>query len=258
MRNILLAMEYNGTAFHGFQTQPRLRTVQATLESTLSRHTGEQIAVRGASRTDAGVHACAQVVNFLTSNPVPTERACAAVNRLLPLDVSAWQALEVAEDFNARRCASSKAYTYLIVDGVPRPAILAPFRLHHPHSLDVDSMADSLTPLTGQHDFVAFSAKGDEPVPTVRHLLEARCWREGPVVKVLLRADGFLYRMARLIVGGLLKVGEGRWKPEKMREILLSRRREQSPPAAPAHGLYLTEVVYSCPHLKATFRKEAP
>lgn len=256
MRNILLVLEYDGTAYHGFQRQTYLRTVQATVEAALSQHARQDIRLQAASRTDSGVHACAQVVNFFTSNPVPIERVCTAISSLLPPDISAWRAAEVSPDFNARRCASSKAYTYLTCDRAPRPALLARFCRYHPSPLDVEAMSKSLLPLIGQHDFLAFSAKGDERRSTSRHLFEACCWREGPLVKVRLRADGFLYRMARLIVGGLMKIGEGRWKPERLGEMLLSKQRQQASPAAPARGLFLTEVAYSCSHLSATFRKE--
>lgn len=256
MRNILLALEYDGTAYCGFQRQSHVRTIQATVESALSRHAGEEIHLNAASRTDSGVHASSQVIDFFTANPVPIGRACEAINSLLPLDIGAWQAMEVHPDFHARRCASSKVYHYLIHDGSPRPAILGRFCSYHPTPLDVEAMDKSLIPLIGQHDFLAFSAKGDERKTTVCHLIEGRCWREGPLVKVRLRAPGFLYRMVRLIVGGLTKVGEGRWKPERLGEILVSRRRSEAPPAALARGLFLTEVAYACDHLNATFRKE--
>ena len=256
MRNLLLALEYDGTAFHGFQRQPVVRTVQATVESALQKQTAQDVRLLAASRTDSGVHAAAQVVNFFTSNPLPVERACAAMNSLLPSDVAAWQAMEVPADFNARRCVSSKVYTYYILDGAPRPALLSRFCCYHPFPLDVEAMAAGIVPLLGQHDFIAFSAKGDQERATVCHLHEAHCRRQGSLVKVSLRADRFLYRMARLIVGGLIKLGEARWKPERLGEILLARRREEAPPAAPAQGLMLTEVLYCCSHLNATFRKE--
>lgn len=252
----MLVLEYDGTAYHGFQRQPTLPTVQATLESALSRHTGEPVRLRGASRTDAGVHATAQVVNLTTCNPVPIDRVCAAINSLLPPNIAAWLAVDVHRDFNARRCASSKAYTYLVQDGGARPGLLSRFRHYHPLPLDVEAMAASLTTLVGQHDFTAFSAKGDESPSNLCHLKEAACLREGPLVKVRLRADRFLYRMVRLIVGGLIKVGEGRWPVDRLNEILSSCNREQAPPAAPARGLFLEEVVYSCSHLQATFHKE--
>lgn len=256
MRNIFLLLEYDGTAYCGFQRQVDVPTIQVVLEDALSKLLGEAVKAEGCSRTDAGVHATAQGVNFLTPHSFPIDRFCPALNGLLPRDISVWEAREVPLAFRARKCCASKTYTYSVLEGNVRPALLGRFCLHHPSPLDVEAMDKGIKNLLGRHDFVAFSAKGEGKGSSIRQALAARCWREGPLVQVMVKADGFLYRMMRLIVGSLLKVGVGSWEPGRIGLILESKDRREAGPAAPARGLYLREVEYSCEHLSGNFGRK--
>ena len=249
-------LQYDGTAYHGFQRQPSLATVGQVVEEALRKLLKEAITVRTCSRTDAGVHATAQPVNLLTSNPIPTGRICLALNGLLPGDVAAVEALDVDEDFNARRCADDRTYIYSIRDGVCRDPFKARYSLFHPRRLDAEAMDSAIRCIEGTHDFAVFSVK-DPSLPethsTVREVREARCWSDGGVVRVLVRANAFLYRMMRMLVGTLLRVGEGRIRPGRVAEILSANRRAEAGPAVPPQGLCLTEVRYSCEHLNMRF-----
>jgi len=242
MRNLRLLLEYDGTQFHGFQRQARLRTVQGVLEERFSLLLGEPIRVIGAGRTDAGVHAVGQVVNFHTTRPIRAADLIDILNRRLPDDVKVQSCEEVAESFHARRSARSRVYRYTIIEReVPSP-LLGRFALVLPERLKVRRMAEAARGLIGTHDFRAFQAAGSKTKTTQRTLFRLACVRQGDRVAIIAEADSFLYRMVRLIVSSLLQVSRGETTPEELRVAWVAGNRSRLP--APACGLCLMQVSY--------------
>lgn len=248
VRTIRCVVAYDGTDFLGFQRQAGGPTVQGVLEDAIASLTGEQVRVLGAGRTDAGVHAAGQVIAFRTGSRIPVERWPYALNSRLPPSVVVQEAAEAPEGFHPRRDAVAKVYQYTIWNAPFPCPFWSRWALHVPPPLDVDAMARAAAVLVGRHDFAAFRAAGSTPVKsTVRHLMELvveRCPQEPRCVRIVARADGFLYHMVRNIAGTLLLVGQGRRPPEWVAEVLAGRRREAAGPTAPAHGLCLVRVEY--------------
>jgi tRNA pseudouridine38-40 synthase len=244
MRNLKLTLEYDGTDFHGFQRQPKLRTVQGVLEERFSALLDEQITIVGAGRTDAGVHAVGQVVNFHTSRPVGLDRLGAVLNAALPRDVKvqAWEQAEAG--FHARRCARSRTYRYAIVERAAPSPIAGRFALVVPDRLDLAAMQEAAAPLVGRHDFRAFQASGSETKTTERHLMRLECRRAGGRVEITAEADSFLYRMVRRIVSGLIEVSRGRLESGALAAAMESGERLSGCPPAAACGLCLVQVSY--------------
>lgn len=245
MRNIRCVVEYDGTDFYGFQRQPRHETIQGCLERALSSLTGEAVAVTGAGRTDAGVHAAGQVVNFLTESRIPVERWPYALNSRLPEGIVVKQADEVPPEFHARKSATAKTYRYTIWNAAFPSVFWQRFALHVATPLDVDAMQAAAEFIVGRRDFAAFRAAGSTPVrSTVRHMHSLDVHRDRQRIDITATADGFLYHMMRNIVGTLLVVGQGRQPPGWVQDVLAAGRRELAGPTAPARGLCLMLVEY--------------
>ena len=245
MRNIRLRLEYDGTDFHGFQRQSRLRTVQGVLEERFSRVLREPIKVIGAGRTDAGVNATGQVASFRTTRPVPMERLAGVLNAALPADVQVQGCQEVGEDFHARRSARSRAYVYTVIERAYPSPVLGRFALVVPEKLSVALMVEAAAGLVGRHDFRAFQAAGSETKTTERTVMRLECRRQAERVAITAEADSFLYQMMRLMVSGLLAVGRGRLAPEGLCEVLGTGERPAAAKGpAPACGLCLVQVSY--------------
>ncbi len=244
MRNIKLILEYDGTDFHGFQRQRRLRTVQGVLEERFSKLLGEKIKIVGAGRTDAGVHALGQVVNFHTTRPVGLDRLGGVLNAALPNDVKvqAWEEAEAG--FHARRCARSRTYRYLIVERAAPSPIVGRFALVVPEHLDSAAMREAAAPLVGRHDFRAFQAAGSEAKTTERNLMRLECRETSARIEIAAEADSFLYQMMRNIVSGLIEVGRGRIESGALGAAMASGERLPKCPPAPACGLCLVQVSY--------------
>lgn len=248
LRNIKLTIAYDGTNYHGFQEQrgTGLVTVQEVLEKCLSRLVGREVRVIGAGRTDAGVHARGQVVNFDACGwNIPTERIVLALNGMLPRDIAALKAEEVGPEFHARYSALAKIYRYTIYNSrIPSPF----WRLYShfvPRPLDVQAMARAAQRLVGTHDFASFQAAGSPVKHTVRTLFSADVCREGKeLVHLTFRGDGFLYNMVRIMVGTLIEVGLGKRDPDDIPAILAARDRTRAGPTAPPEGLCLERVEY--------------
>jgi tRNA pseudouridine38-40 synthase len=248
MPNCKLTLEYDGTDFHGFQRQPRLRTVQGTLETCFSRLLGETINLTGAGRTDAGVHALGQVANFHTTRPIPHHRLPAVLNAALPPDVQVQHCEEAPHHFHARRCARARTYRYTVVERHSPSPILGRFALIQPDRLDLPAMTAAAQPLLGRHDFRAFQASGSETKTTERTLLRLDCSRSRHTVEITAEADSFLYRMVRIIVAALLRVGRGALPPRALAAALASGQRLPKSGPAPACGLCLLRVSYEDEH----------
>ena len=244
-RNIRMTIAYDGSAYHGFQRQtPPVVAVQNVLEEKLETVFGENIEVAASGRTDAGVHAYGQVVNFFTNCRIPTERIPMAMNSLLPEDVVVLDAQEADRDFSARHSAKSKIYIYRIFQSQRPDPFKRLYSWHIKRPLDEVKIQEAMNMLLGVHDFSAFRATGGAPMLPVREMYEAKCSREGSMLELKFHANGFLYHMARNIVGTLANVGLGRLTPQQFQEILDSKDRAKASATAPARGLYLYKVFY--------------
>jgi tRNA pseudouridine38-40 synthase len=245
MRNLKLTIRYDGTDFFGWQTQPGLRTVQETLEGALAALTGEERArVKASGRTDTGVHAVGQVVNFHTAAQYPPEMLLRAVNARLPPDVLVTAAEEVSDTFDANRDARRKLYRYVMHDGAVPDLFLRRYCHHTRHRLDAAAMARAAGPLRGRHDVRCFETEWPNRRTSVRTITHLAVSRFGDWVWLDVEADGFLYNMVRAVAGTLIDVGRGHRPESHVAEVLASGDRNQAGPTAPAQGLFLIRVTY--------------
>lgn len=237
---------YDGTDFAGFQRQKEDRTVQSVLEGVLGEIAGEErIVIRGAGRTDAGVHATGQVIDFTLPNwRRDTTTLRHALNAMLPRDVAIWDITMVDEDFHARFAATSRAYIYTILNTPLRHPLYEHLALHEATPLDAEAMNVAVQLLVGEHDFGSFGRATTPSQSTVRTLLEAKVWRDGDFVKVGVAANGFLFRMVRSLVGSLLPIGRGDAPPEWIIEVLNARHRKAAAKVIAPNGLCLVAVRY--------------
>jgi len=244
MRNISLVVAYDGTNYHGWQCQPNALTVQETLEGTVGRILDHAVKLYAGGRTDAGVHAMGQVVNFFTPKDIGLEGLTRGINSLLPVDIRVRDAAEVGEGFHARYSARSKTYVYTILNHPYNSPFLARYALHVPYELDAASMDTALRLILGEHDFSAFKKKDEHYRSTVREVRRAWVRRQGRVIYVAVEATGFLRYMVRNIVGTLLLVGHGKLCVDAFGDIFDSCEREKAGPTAPPHGLFLRKIFY--------------
>ena len=244
MKNIALVTEYDGTAFHGWQSQKGLRNVQDELAKAISRCTGEAVRLTGCSRTDAGVHAAGHVSNFFTESRIPVEKLPLALNSHLPADIAVLGAAVVPDAFHARFSATGKRYRYRILYSPTRPVLERHRVCHVIHRMDEVNMLRAAAMLEGTHDFRAFMASGGEAKTTVRTIHSLQLSHQGPALDILVHGDGFLYNMVRIIAGTLYYVGIGRIAAEEIPAILASGDRRRAGKTLPAHGLTLEEVFY--------------
>ncbi len=245
VRNIRLVVEYDGTSLSGWQRQANAPTVQQHLEEALAKLLTHDTKVSGASRTDAGVHARAQVALFRTERAIPLHGIRRGLNSLLPESIAVHDAAEVADDFHPRFSATGKHYRYTIHRGANRSPRWRDRAWHLIESLDVGAMRAALIPLLGEHDFAAFRAAGCAARTTVRRIdsIEVTCAADD-LVYVDVRGNAFLRNMVRIVVGTLVDVGVGRLMATQVGEILAGKDRTVGGRTAPAHGLELVEVYY--------------
>ena len=244
MRNIKLIVEYDGTDFYGFQRIPGRRTIQGESERALRRVMKEDIRVAAAGRTDAGVHALGQVVNFRTACSIPIERVCIALNSVLPGDISVRYAAEAPPEFHARYSATARTYRYTILNNESPCAMLSRYALWLQRRLDEDAMRRGVECLVGIHDFASFSVADSDAEHTIRELRRAEVARVGDLVGITLKANSFLRGMARIIAGTLIRVGAGRLEPSEVSSILNARDRRCADRTASPAGLCLIHVDY--------------
>lgn len=245
MRNFKLILSYDGSDFFGWQTQPGKRTVQETLEGAIARITGEQrVRVNASGRTDAGVHALGQVVNFFSATSISAAKLTKAINAHLPHDVSVFDCQEMPQSFDANHDAVRKLYRYVLHDGpVPSP-FLRRYCCQSRHRLDALAMARAAEAFKGRHDFHSFETDWPNRMSSVRTILHLAVNRFGDYIWIDVEADGFLYNMVRAIAGTLINIGRGYWPESKAREILEAEDRREAGPTAPAEGLFLVRVTY--------------
>ena len=254
MRNIRATLAYDGTDYHGFQVQPGVPSIQGALIEAIASLTGETVAVHGSGRTDAGVHARGQVVNFETSSRLPIDRWCRALNARLPHDIAVWAAEEVPLDFHARKSSKRKTYCYTINGNRYPDPMHRRMEYHHPGPLDVSAMREAIRGLEGEHDFTSFCSVRAESESKVRTIFEARLAQadvEGMEtapgvgrIRLFFTGNGFLYNMVRIMAGTLLAVGEGKLGPADIPRILQAKDRAAAGPTAKPHGLSLWSVDY--------------
>lgn len=254
---IALGLEYDGSAFCGWQTQPGGCGVQDHLQAALSKLADEPIEVTAAGRTDTGVHAAAQVLHFDTGAERDENAWVRGTNANLTEAARVVWAREVPADFHARYSARSRTYRYLLLDQSVAPAILRHRVGWYHKPLDVDAMKAGIGTLTGEHDFSAFRDAQCQAKSPVRNLHEAVVERRGALIDFTFRANAFLHHMIRNIVGSLVYVGAGKHPPEWMAELLASRDRRNAAPTFAPGGLYLAGVEYDPAFGLPAFRAQA-
>jgi len=249
MRNLKLTLAYDGSEFAGWQVQPDDVTIQGTLASAIGRITGESVLPQGSGRTDAGVHALAQVATFPTESSVPTANFVKALNDILPPSVRVLEVEEAPADFHARKSARGKTYRYRIFRAAICPPFLARYVWHYPYPLNEQAMIRAAQFVEGEHDFTSFAAVDPEhgrdvPVSNVRQIFSSHWERQADEFVYTVTGSGFLHHMVRNLVGTFILVAKGTLQPEDITRILEARKRSAAGATAPAGGLYLVKVEY--------------
>ncbi|MGB0384051.1 MAG: tRNA pseudouridine(38-40) synthase TruA [Ardenticatenaceae bacterium] len=248
MAHYKATIEYDGTEFHGFQRQLQARTVQGVLEDVLSTlNGGTRISLRGAGRTDSGVHAVGQVIDFqlpYRGDEVALQRA---LNAMLPQDVAVREISRAPKEFHPRYDALSRVYIYSLLNTPIRQPLYYRQTLQERHPLNELAMDEALKRLQGQHDFASFGRPTSPSGRTTRIMLATRVWREGELIRIKVEANGFLYRMVRSIVGTLLVIGRGQKAPAWIDSVLAARHRGAAPQVVRPTGLCLVAVRYPEP-----------
>jgi tRNA pseudouridine38-40 synthase len=247
MRRIRITVAYDGTDYHGWQVQPDLPTIQGTLETVVAQIAGRPVDVIGSGRTDAGVHACAQVAAFSIDNPIPCDNLRRALNRLLPRDIRITGVDEAAPEFHPRFDAAAKTYEYRIFRAEVCPPFERRYVHHHPYPLDSDAVLRAAPLFAGEHDFSAFAASDEKDalgLSKVRTLFTSRAELSGERLIYRVRGSGFLKHMVRNIVGTLLEAGKGNLDQAGVERLLSAPAGVKAGPTAPARGLFLISVEY--------------
>lgn len=244
MRNIKLTVQYDGTNYHGFQTQINAVAVQDVLEDAIGALVGHPVRVSGCGRTDAGVHAKAFVLNFFSKTAIPAEKFPFALNTRLPRDILCVRAEDVASDFDAKDSAIKKRYTYYIQNSPIPDVFRQGYAWHYKYPLDIVAMQKAAEAFLGTHDFIGFASAGFTVKTTVRTIYELTVQKTGDLIAIDVTGNGFLYNMVRIIAGTLVFAGMGKIDPAAMPDIIRSGDRERAGITAPACGLFLSEVFY--------------
>jgi len=244
MRNIALFLTYLGTAYHGWQMQKNLATVQEAMEKGIAMVVGHSVHVTGCGRTDAGVHAKCYVANFRTTSTIPVDRLPYALNTHLPQDIVVTRALEVHDGFNAIGSCAKKEYTYLIYNSQLKDPFYVDRAWFYPRHLDEGIMQQAADQFVGTHDFAAVRSVGTDVKSTVRTVYYYRVERDGDLLRLRVCANGFLYNMARAMAGTVVYAAEGKIRPEDIGKILDAGNRTAAGPTVPPGGLYMTHLWY--------------
>jgi tRNA pseudouridine38-40 synthase len=250
VRNLKITLAYDGSDFHGWQVQPGRATIQGTLAAAIERITGSRVLPQGSGRTDAGVHALAQVATCQLNAGIPKENLQRALNHVLPAAIRVLSVEEAPPEFHARKSARAKTYRYRLFRGELCPPFLARYVHHYPYPLDQEAMRAAAAVVLGEHDFTSFSAldpergREEDGAANVRTIYSSdwSCEREEFIYTV--RGSGFLHHMVRNLVGTFLLIGKGTLNMANLDGILQARDRSAAGPTAPARGLYLVSVEY--------------
>ncbi|WP_070121501.1 tRNA pseudouridine(38-40) synthase TruA [Bacillus marinisedimentorum] len=245
MKRIKCKVSYDGTHFSGYQVQPGARTVQAEIERVLAvMHKGGPVRITASGRTDAGVHARGQVFHFDSPLIIEKDKWKTALNAQLPADIVILEAEEARPDFHARFDVTRKEYRYFILRTKDRDVFRRHYTLHMPYDLDLDAVKSAIPYFIGTHDFTAFSSAKAEVDSRIRTIYELELMEEADELVIRVAGNGFLYNMVRLIVGDLLRVGQGKLAPEEIGTMLREKKRDISGLNVSGAGLYLWDVSY--------------
>lgn len=245
MKNLMMVLEYDGTAYHGWQRQAGLATIQEVVEEKIAVMTRERVTLIGSGRTDAGVHARRQVANFRTGTRIPEQDLLRGLNSLLPKDIAVREIAEVRDDFHARFSVRSKTYEYRIFNGPIRPVLMRNQVWFVLGLLDLPAMEEAAAGLKGVRDFSSFCASGHESKSFIREVYDCGFEREGDgLIRFHIEANGFLKYMVRNIVGTLVEVGKGKRTPRDFIDVVEARDRRKAGVTAPPQGLILVDVKY--------------
>ena len=245
VKRVALVIQYLGTHFHGWQRQPNQRTVQEEIEVAIAQILQQPVTLHGAGRTDAGVHAAAQVAHFEYSGPIPARRWATILNSRLPEDILIRASDQVSLTWHARFSAIWRRYRYLLYTDHQPNLFIKPFSWHYYQAPLQESLIQAaLKPLLGKHHLAAFHRAGSNRTHSWVDVQAAECYRQGSFLHLEIQANGFLYGMVRLLVGMLVEVGTGKLSPEDFTELWVNQRREQVKYSAPAKGLCLLRVGY--------------
>jgi tRNA pseudouridine38-40 synthase len=249
-RNFKITIAYDGTDFCGWQVQPNHASIQGTLADAIERITTQRVLPQGSGRTDAGVHALAQVASFALESVIPAQNLLVALNHILPASIRINSVAEVSADFHARHSATAKTYEYRIFRQSICPPFLARYAYHHPFPLDEAAMMRAAEFVIGKHDFSSFAAvdpergKEEEEIENVRTIYSSEWQLDRDLLVYRVRGNGFLHHMVRNLVGTFLVVGKGSLASDSIPRILNARRRSEAGPTAPPSGLFLVSVEY--------------
>lgn len=244
LKRIRLVLAYDGTNYCGWQYQNNGVTIEEVLNRALSELLGEKIAVIGASRTDAGVHALQNVAVFDTENPMAADKICLALNQRLPEDIRALSSEEAPAGWHPRKQNCVKTYEYRILNRKINMPTMRLYSYFCYFKLDVEKMRQAARYLVGEHDFRSFCSRRGQSRETVRTIYSLDILKDGDVITIRVSGSGFLYNMVRIIAGTLMKVGMGVYPPEHVKEILAARDRKEAGSTAPAKGLTLVSLEY--------------
>ena len=247
MRRVKLTLAYDGTDYHGWQVQPGLETIQGILERVVTEIEGAPVRISGSGRTDAGVHALAQIAAFNLANPIPLSNLKKAMNRLLPGAIRVLDAEEAAPDFHPRFEARSKTYRYTLYRGETCPPFERLYVHHYPYPLDVARFVELAPLFEGEHDFSAFAASDDKDLlggSKVRTVFSSRAVEEADRLVYAVTGSGFLKHMVRNLAGTLLEAGKGNVDESRIRQLLEPGCPDKGGPTLPARGLFLVAVRY--------------
>ncbi len=244
MRNLKVTIAYRGTAYHGFQKQENAIGIQNILEEKLSYLTDAPVKINGCSRTDAGVHAREFCLNFTTEHVIPCGNIVRGMNSLLPEDISVLGCEEVPADFHARYSCKGKEYMYLILNRTAKDPFLSDLALHYPYKLDLPLIQRAAMDFLGTHDFTSFCGTANQKEDSVRTVEYFTVEKNENLVKLIVKGDGFLYNMVRIMAGTLLFINEKKLAPDSIPSIIVARDRNLAGRTVPAAGLYLNKLFY--------------
>ncbi|MGN0521635.1 MAG: tRNA pseudouridine(38-40) synthase TruA [Eubacterium sp.] len=244
MRNLLLTIQYDGSAYHGWQVQKNAITVQEVFQNAVEKVFGKRLDVKGCSRTDSGVHANMYCVSLKTDINIGCEGVILAMNSNLPDDIAVIDCREVDEDFHPRYSCKSKEYVYKIYNGKIRNPFYSNYAYHYRRAIDADYLNKEAKAFIGTYDYSGFCSIKSDVEDTVRTVKNFEVYRKGDMVYFKVEADGFLYNMVRIMVGTLLFISEGKIKENQLKDVIASKDRRRAGKTAPPQGLYLNKINY--------------